>query len=94
MDKRYFVYILTNWCDRVMYVGVTGDLVRRMYQHKQGVFDGFTKRYRVHKLVYFEVYGDVEVAIAREKQLKGMRRARKDAIVSERNPKWEELVVS
>ena len=77
-DKRYYVYILTNWNDRVMYVGMTNDIVRRIGEHKAGVVDSFSKKYKIYKLVYLEVCRDVEMAIAREKQIKGMRREKKN----------------
>ena len=89
--KSYYVYILTNKNDRVMYIGVTGDLYRRLYEHKNGLVDGFTKKYKVHKLVYFEQTGDVHVALTREKELKGWRRARKNALVETINPNWVDL---
>ena len=82
----YYVYILTNKSDRVMYIGVTNDLVRRLYEHKQELVEGFTKRYHVHKLVYYEQTTDVRSAIEREKELKGWRRARKNALVESMNP--------
>ena len=66
----YYVYILTNWKGNVMYIGVTNDLERRLYEHKQELVEGFTKRYHIHKLVYFEQTGDVRAALEREKQLK------------------------
>ena len=69
--RRYYVYILTNWNDKVMYIGMTNDLQRRLYEHKNELIEGFTKRYKVHKLVYFEETTDVKAAIEREKQLKG-----------------------
>ena len=86
-----FVYILTNDNNRVMYIGVTSDLQRRLYEHKNGAVDGFTKKYNVHKLVYFENGPDIESAIAREKQLKGWTRAKKNALVESVNPRWEDL---
>ena len=67
----YFVYILSNWDDSVIYIGVTSNLVKRLYEHRNHLADGFTKKYNVHKLVYFEETSDVNSAIAREKQLKG-----------------------
>ena len=87
----YYVYILTNWNDRVMYVGVTNDLSRRLYEHRSGVTDGFTKKYRVHKLVFFEQTSDIYAAIAREKQIKGWNRAKKNALVETVNPEWKDL---
>ena len=70
----YYVYILTNHNDKVMYIGVTNDLARRIQEHKSELIEGFTKRYHVHKLVYYEQCTDVNAAIAREKQLKGWKR--------------------
>ena len=87
----YWVYILANWDHSVLYVGVTNDLTRRLYEHKNGLHEGFTKKYRVTNLVYFEQTGDVNAAIAREKQLKGWRREKKDALVEQMNPEWNDL---
>jgi putative endonuclease len=75
--KEYCVYILTSRNDRVMYIGVTNDLTRRIYEHKQELIEGFTKRYHVHKLVYYEMTSDVKIAIEREKQLKHWVRDKK-----------------
>ena len=71
----YFVYFLTNWDDSVLYIGVTGNLPRRLYEHRMGLVEGFTKKYNVHKLVYFEETSDVYSAISREKQLKKLEQA-------------------
>ena len=87
----YYVYILTNKTDSVMYIGVTNDLQRRIGEHKAELIDGFTKRYHVHKLVYFEEYSDVTEAIAREKQIKGWSRSKKNQLVMSKNPWFEEL---
>ena len=70
----YYVYILTNFNNKVLYIGVTNDLNRRIYEHKNKLIDGFTKKYNVNKLVYYEEYKDVNEAISREKQLKGWKR--------------------
>ena len=88
---QYFVYILTNWNDEVMYVGVTNDLRRRLYEHQHELAEGFTKRYHVHKLVWFEVTGDVTSAIAREKEIKGWTRSKKNDLVTRENPDWKDL---
>ena len=88
---NYYVYILTNKSDHVMYIGVTNNLERRVYEHKQELVEGFTKRYHVNKLVYFETTTDVRSAIEREKQLKGWRRARKNELVETLNPEWLDL---
>ena len=91
--KDYYVYILTNEYNTVLYVGVTNDLVRRVYEHKQKLVDGFTKKYNVNKLVYYEHITDVYSAITREKQIKSMRRQKKLDMVSTANPEWKELVI-
>ena len=88
---QYYVYILTNWNNKVLYIGVTNNLERRVYEHRMQLADGFTKKYNVHKLVYYEYTNAVESAIAREKQLKGWTRAKKDALISKMNPSWTDL---
>ena len=90
-EKSYYVYLLTNWNNRVMYVGVTNNLERRIYEHKNKLVKGFTEKYNVNKLVYFEVTGDVMAAIAREKEIKKWRREKKDALVNATNPEWVDL---
>ena len=90
----YFIYILTNWNGRVMYIGVTNNLGRRLYEHKHHMTEGFSKRYNVDKPVYVESTGSVEAAIAREKQLKGWSRAKKNALVAAQNPDWRDLSVN
>ena len=87
----YFVYILSNWNGKVIYVGMTNDLRRRTYEHKNELVDGFTKKYHVHKLVYYEGYKDVNDAIFREKKLKGLLRIRKNELVETMNPEWADL---
>ena len=87
----YWVYILANWDHSVLYIGVTNDLTRRLYEHKNGLHEGFTKKYRVTNLVYFEQTSDVNAAIAREKQLKGWRREKKIALIEQMNPEWNDL---
>ena len=87
----FYTYILTNWNHRVMYVGITNQLERRLYEHQHELNDGFTKKYHVHQLVYFETTEDVKAAIAREKQIKGWTRARKNALVEQMNPEWKDL---
>ena len=89
----YYVYILTNHNNRVMYIGMTNDLSRRISEHKSESIEGFTKRYHVHKLVYYEQCSDVNAAIAREKQLKGWKREKKNALVETINPLWEDLSI-
>ncbi len=93
MSKDYYVYVLTNDNNNVMYIGITNDLKRRVYEHKSNIIEGFTKKYHVHKLVYYEITTDVNSAIAREKQLKKWKRAKKNALVETLNPKWKELTI-
>ena len=88
----YYVYILTNFNNKVLYIGVTNDLNRRIYEHKNKLIEGFTKKYNVNKLVYYEEYKDVNEAISREKQLKGWKRQKKDKIVEAVNPQWVDLL--
>jgi putative endonuclease len=88
---RYYVYLLTNKNDRVMYVGVTSNLERRVYEHKAKMIPGFTEKYNVNKLVHFEETGDVRAAIAREREIKKWRREKKDALVVAANPAWNDL---
>ena len=90
--QTYYVYILTNWSNKVLYVGVTNNIRRRLYEHQQGIFEGFTKKYHVHKLVYVEQCGEVRDAIAREKQIKGWSREKKDQLGESVNPNWNEIV--
>ena len=87
----YFVYILSNWNDSVVYVGVTSNLPKRLYEHRNGLADGFTKKYNVHKLVYFEQTADVYSALSREKQLKKWSRLKKNLLIEHQNPSWRDL---
>ena len=91
MDKQYYVYIMTNKGNRVLYTGVTSDLRRRVYEHKEKLTKGFTERYNVNKLVYYEICRDVNNAILREKQIKGGSRAKKMELVNRMNPDWHDL---
>ncbi|MGZ0019923.1 GIY-YIG nuclease family protein [Nitrosomonas sp. wSCUT-2] len=93
MEKTYYVYLLTNWNNQVMYVGVTNNLERRIYEHKNKLIDGFTKKHNVEKLVYFETASDVLAAIEREKQIKKWRREKKNQLVVGMNPEWRDLSV-
>src|ERR671918_3052432 len=90
-QQRYYVYLLTNWNNKVMYVGVTNDLERRMYEHKNKLVKGFTEKYNVNRLVYFEETGDVNAALAREKEIKKWRREKKNKLIATTNPQWTEL---
>jgi putative endonuclease len=89
--KAFFVYMVTNRSRGVLYTGMTNDLERRVSEHRNGTVKGFTKQYKVDRLVYYENYGDVRDAITREKEIKGWRREKKNALVLTLNPKWEDL---
>ena len=91
MDRNYYVYILTNKANTVLYTGITNDLQRRVYEHKSKLANGFTKRYNVSKLVYYEVIYDPENAIAREKQIKAGSRRKKVELINGLNQKWADL---
>lgn len=86
----YYVYILSNQTNTVLYIGVTNDLHRRLYEHKSGQINGFTQKYHIHKLVYFEEYTEVNYAIAREKQLKNWVRSKKSRLIETQNPNWND----
>ena len=90
---NYYVYIITNNYNTVLYVGVTNNLVRRIYEHKNKLIDGFSKKYNLNKLVYFEETTDVNSAILREKQLKSYKRCKKIALIEKINPTWEEIII-
>jgi putative endonuclease len=88
--KQYYVYIMTNG-SRTLYTGVTDDLVRRVYEHKNKLIEGFTKRYNITRLIHYEVTSDVQAAIQREKQIKGWLRKKKIALIEAANPGWQDL---
>jgi putative endonuclease len=88
---EYCVYIMTNENNTTLYTGVTGDLKRRVFEHKNGVVRSFTKRYKLYKLVYYEVTNDVNAARQRERQIKGGSRQKKIDLVNQMNPDWEDL---
>ena len=89
-SKNYYVYIMSNLA-RTLYTGVTNDLERRANEHKTGAISGFTKRYKIDRLVYFQETNDITEAIAAEKQIKGLLRSRKIALIEEENPTWRDL---
>jgi putative endonuclease len=89
--QLYYVYILTNVYNKVLYTGVTNDLKRRCYEHKQKMVKGFTQKYNVDKLVYFEKFDFIDLAISREKQIKGYSRAKKIALINIFNKQWKDL---
>ena len=90
MNRTYYTYIMASR-SRVLYIGVTNDLARRVNEHQQGLVAGFTHKYRVTRLVYFEEFADIRDAIAREKEIKGWKRSRKVNLIESRNPTWEDL---
>jgi putative endonuclease len=91
MYKQYYIYIMTNRLNNVLYTGVTNDLVGRVYEHKEKLVKGFTKKYNITKLVYYEVFENIESAILREKQIKGGSRARKIKLIESMNKGWKDL---
>ena len=91
MTKTYYIYIMTNTTNTVVYIGVTNDLLRRTAEHIDGTVDGFSQKYKTCKLVYFEEYHEINCAIQREKQLKHWTRAKKNALVDALNPEWNDL---
>jgi len=90
-DRQYYVYILTNKADKVIYIGVTNNLERRIFEHKNKLVEGFTKRYNLTKLVYYQITNDVKSAIGREKQLKNWHRDWKINLINQFNPEWKDL---
>ena len=93
MAREPCVYILASRRHGTIYIGVTSDLMARIYQHRTGALPGFTSNYAVHRLVHFEMFGDMDAAIRREKQLKAWRRAWKIALIEESNPFWEDRAI-
>ena len=90
MMEQYYVYVMTNK-SRTLYTGITNNLERRVYEHKNKLIEGFTKKYNITKLVYYEISNDVEAAITREKQIKGWLRRKKIALIESVNPQWKDL---
>jgi putative endonuclease len=93
-DHEYYVYILASRRNGTLYIGVTNDLARRVWEHKNGLTPGFTKKYGVKLLVYYEVYGEIEAAIAREKRLKKYKRAWKMNLIQRNNVDWRDLAAN
>jgi putative endonuclease len=91
MSKQFCVYILASQRNGTLYIGMTSNLVQRIWQHKQGFVDGFTKKYGINNLVHFELHDTVESAITREKQIKKWERAWKLRLIEENNPEWKDL---
>ena len=91
---NYFVYILASKRNGTLYIGVTNNLIKRIYEHKQKQIEGFTKKYKINKLIYFEEYNSPEEAIAREKRLKKWNRSWKLKLIEEKNPQWNDLYIN
>ena len=91
MERQPAVYIMASKQNGTLYIGVTGDLAKRAWEHKNKLVEGFTKKYGVHRLVYYEMHGDMLSAIAREKQMKKWNRAWKLELIEEKNPEWNDL---
>jgi len=91
MSKQYYVYIISNHSNNVLYIGVTNDLARRIYEHKNKLIKGFSSKYNLAKLVYYEITESIESAIAREKQLKNWHRDWKINLINQFNPEWKDL---
>ena len=91
MSKQYYVYIMASKRNGMLYVGVTSDLIKRVYEHKNDLVEGFTREYHIHNLVYYESTIDVGSAILREKQLKKWNRAWKDELIEKQTPEWLDL---
>ena len=89
-DHQYYVYIMTNRSD-TLYVGITNNIRRRVYEHKNKLVEGFTKKYNINKLIYYETFADVDSAIAREKSIKGWLRNKKIELIETMNPDWNDL---
>ncbi len=89
--KSYYVYILSSEFNGTLYIGVTNNLLKRVYQHKNDLVDGFTKKYQIHNLVYFEEYNDIQEAILREKQIKRWKRTWKINLIEKDNLNWKDL---
>ena len=90
-ERTYYVYKISNWTSSVLYIGVTNDLIRRIYEHQHKLVDGFSKKYNLTKLVYFEQTTDVMSALEREKQIKKWRREKKNELINKCNPQWDDL---
>ena len=91
MSKTYYVYLITNWNNKVLYIGVTNNLERRLYEHKNKLIKGFTEKYNISKLVYFEQTSDIYSAMTREKEIKKWRREKKNNLIESKNKPWEDL---
>lgn len=91
MEKHYYIYILASKKNGTLYIGVTNNLIRRVYEHKNNIVKGFTQKYKVHNLVYYEIYNDINDAITREKRIKKWKRQWKIELIKKFNPEWKDL---
>ncbi len=91
MNKTYYVYLITNWNNKALYIGVTSNLEQRIYQHRNKLIKGFTEKHNINKLVYFEQTNDINSAIAREKEIKKWRREKKNTLIENMNKTWDDL---
>ncbi len=91
-QRNYYVYILASRPKGAIYIGVTSNLAKRIWEHRKGIFSGHSKKYDIHRLVYFEIFDQIEDAIAREKRLKKWRRSWKDELIEKANPDWKDLI--
>ena len=91
IKNQYYIYILANKRNGTLYIGVTSNLIKRIYEHKNNIIEGFTKKYNIHKLVYCETTDDIESAIRREKQIKKWNRKWKLELIGKNNPEWRDL---
>lgn len=91
MEKQFYLYIMASRRNGTIYIGVTSELIKRIWEHKEGIVKGFTKKYNVQMLVYYEIHKDAEAAIIREKQIKKWNREWKLRLIEEKNPRWQDL---
>ncbi len=91
VNNLYFVYILTNHSHASLYIGVTNNLIRRVYEHKNNIVEGFTQKYNIHSLVYYEIHESIQNAITQEKKLRNLVRRKKDTLISNFNPTWRDV---
>jgi putative endonuclease len=90
--KNYYVYFITSSNNKALYIGVTSNLERRIFEHRNKIIPGFTAKYNIYKLVYYETYNQIDDALRREKQLKGWKRIKKNQLVEKENPEWFDLL--
>jgi putative endonuclease len=91
IEMAAYIYIMTNKTNAVLYTGVTSNLIKRVYEHKEGMSEGFTLKYNVKKLIYYEIFHDIINAIEREKQIKSWKRIKKERLINSINPNWQDL---